>query len=143
VQSRIIVDTSVLVAALLRGGAGASRQVLRHCLEGHSQALVGEKLFCEYESLLSRAELFRRCPLSLAQRAEIFAGFLAVCEWIPVHYLWRPNLPDEDDNHILELAVAGGATAIVTHNVRDFQRGELLFPMIKILTPGEFLKQEI
>ena len=142
-QSRIVVDTSVIVAALLRATAGPSRQVLRKCLEHRCQPLMGEKLYCEHESVLSRAELFKDCPLDAEQRGQIFAGFIAVCEWITVHYLWRPNLPDADDNHVLELAVAGGARAIVTHNVRDFRRAELRFPQIEILTPTEFLGKDI
>ena len=50
------------------------------------------------------------------------------------------NLPDEADNHLIELALAGHADAIVTHNVRDLRRGELSFPDLHILTPTEFLK---
>jgi predicted nucleic acid-binding protein len=55
-----------------------------------------------------------------------------------VYDTWRPNLPDEGDNHILELAVAGGAEIIVTQNTRDFQSGALLFPAIQILHPKDF-----
>ena len=55
-------------------------------------------------------------------------------------FLWRPNLPDEADNHLIELALAGGAGAIVTNNVRDVRRGELAFPHLQILTPSQFLK---
>lgn len=58
-----------------------------------------------------------------------------------VHFLWRPNLPDESDNHVVELAVAGGAEAIVTKNVRDFQRSELLFPALRILRPEALIKE--
>jgi hypothetical protein len=29
-------------------------------------------------------------------------------------YGWRPHLRDEGDNHLVELAIAGGAEAIVT-----------------------------
>jgi predicted nucleic acid-binding protein len=36
-----------------------------------------------------------------------------------VYHAWRPNLPDEADNHLLELAVAAQADAIVTRNLRD------------------------
>ena len=56
------------------------------------------------------------------------------------HFLWRPNLPDEADNHLIELAVAGGASAIVSQNIRDFKRSELHFPEIQILTPKECLE---
>ena len=37
-------------------------------------------------------------------------------------------------------ALAGGADAIVTNNVRDVRRGELAFPHLQILTPAQFLK---
>jgi predicted nucleic acid-binding protein len=60
---------------------------------------------------------------------------------VETFFLWRPNLPDEGDNHLIELAVAGGATTIVTHNVRDLRGGELRFPQIAVETPGEFMKK--
>jgi predicted nucleic acid-binding protein len=49
-------------------------------------------------------------------------------------------LPDESDNHLIELAVAGGADWIVTNNVKDFQRAELKFPEIRVGKPVEFLR---
>jgi predicted nucleic acid-binding protein len=58
-----------------------------------------------------------------------------------IYYSWRPNLRDESDNHLVELAVAGGATAIVTLNIRDLQNAELRFPGIGILRPKELLKE--
>jgi len=59
---------------------------------------------------------------------------------VRIAFLWRPDLPDEADNHLIELAVAGGASAVVTNNVRDLRQGELVFPGIRILTPARFLK---
>jgi predicted nucleic acid-binding protein len=56
--------------------------------------------------------------------------------------LWRPNLPDEADNHVVELAVAGGAEAIVTHNKRDFARAELHFPGLRVASPGELIAED-
>ncbi len=70
----------------------------------------------------------------------MFAAFASVCAWTKIYYLWRPNLKDEGDNHVLELAVAGGAEGIVTHNVRDFSGSDLRFPAVRILRPSEFLK---
>ena len=66
---------------------------------------------------------------------------MSACAWVDVYYLWRPNLRDEEDNHILELAVAGGASMIVTNNVRDFQRADLRFPGIRIITPRDLVKE--
>jgi hypothetical protein len=54
---------------------------------------------------------------------------------------WRPNLPDEADNHLIELAMAGGAAAIITHNVRDIRRGELLLNGLRVHTPAEYLEE--
>jgi predicted nucleic acid-binding protein len=58
-----------------------------------------------------------------------------------VYFTWRPNLRDEADNHLVELAVAGGADAIVTRNLRDLGRMELRFPQLKVLAPEDFLKE--
>jgi uncharacterized protein len=137
---RIVVDTNVFVAALI-SDVGGSRAVLRLCLRRRCQALMGEKLFTEYEDVSAREGTLDGCPLSPHQREELLDAFLSVCEWTPVFFLWRPNLPDEGDNHLVELAVAGGATSLVTHNVKDFRRGELRFPQLRIESPKEFLKR--
>jgi putative PIN family toxin of toxin-antitoxin system len=139
VIGRLVLDTSVLVAAL-KSSTGTSRAVLRLCLQGRCRPLMGEKLFNEFESFLGRAELFRACPLTPPEREELLDAFLSVCEWVPVFYLWRPNLPDEGDNHLIELAVAGAAADVVTHNVGDLRGGQLRFPQLGIATPAQFLK---
>jgi len=55
--------------------------------------------------------------------------------------LWRPNLRDESDNHLVELAVAGGAQAIVARNKRDFRAAELAFEGLAVLAPAECLRR--
>ena len=100
---------------------------------------MGMALFHEYESIVSRPSIQSRCPLTVRQLEDLVDAFLATCQWVRIAFLWRPNLPDEADNHVIELAVAGGATAVVTNNVRDLRRGELAFPGIRILAPARFL----
>ena len=58
-----------------------------------------------------------------------------------IYFLWRPNLRDESDNHLVELAVAGGAQAVVTRNKRDFRAAELKFENLAVLTPAECLRR--
>ena len=105
------------------------------------QAVLGETLFLEYEDVLSRPELMARCPLSAGERRHLFEAFLSVCVWTDVYFGWRPNLRDEGDNHLIELAVAAGAGWIVTNNLADFRGAELKFPEVRIVAPGEYLKE--
>ena len=135
---RVVIDTNVFVAALLSAG-GDNRSVLRACLQGRARSLIGAALFHEYEDVMSRPALMKKCPLTLKERRTLFEALLAVSEWVRVYFLWRPNLPDEGDNHLIELAIAGAAAVIVTNNLADVARGELLFPNLKILTPHQFL----
>ncbi len=51
-----------------------------------------------------------------------------------------PNLKDEADNHLIELAIAGNAQIIATQNIKDFRNSELLFPNLSILKPEEIIR---
>lgn len=102
---------------------------------------MGNALFAEYEDVLGRADLFDDSELSAKERDALFDAFLSVCHWVRVSYLWRPNLKDEADNHLVELAVAGNANWVITRNVRDVAYGELSFPGLKIGNAGAFLDE--
>jgi predicted nucleic acid-binding protein len=134
-------DSNVLVSAFT-SSEGASRQVLRSVLNGAAEALISVPLFAEYESVLGRRETQRRCPLSPAEQGRLFDAFLARTRLVEVYYRWRPNLPDEGDNHVLELAVAAGDAPIVTFNRRHFRGGELRFPIVVVQTPDAWLKSQ-
>jgi putative PIN family toxin of toxin-antitoxin system len=133
----IVIDTNVFVSAL-RSGGGASRQVLRRALEGRYSPLFSNALWLEYEDLLGR-EVWTSDTTD-AERRQILAALAASGRWIKIYYGWRPNLADEGDNYLFELAVAGGAQAIVTHNIRDLRRGEMRWPRLSVLTPAECLE---
>ena len=135
----IVLDTNVFVSAL-RSGGGASRQVLRRILEGRATPLFGNALWQEYEDLLGRDVW---TPATTQQeRWQVLAALAQAGRWVTVYFGWRPNLPDEGGNHLIELAVAGNAQAIVTHNVRDLARCELAWPRLRILTPAQFLEEQ-
>jgi uncharacterized protein len=135
----LIVDTNVFVGACM--GVGASARVVQLCLSGEQTAVMGSGLLAEYEDVLSRESLFEGCRLSPMQRQELFDIFLASCQWRKTYFTWRPNLRDEADNHVVELAVAAAATHVVTWNVRDFALMELRFPLLRFSTPPDFLKE--
>ena len=133
----IVLDTNVFVAAL-RSAGGASREVLRRALNGRYQPLFGNALWLEYQDLLGRPVWGE--ATSPAERLQVLAALASQGRWVRVYYGWRPNLPDEADNHLIELALAGGAMAIVTHNVRDLRGGDLRLGDLRILTPAQILE---
>jgi predicted nucleic acid-binding protein len=135
----IVVDTNVFVGACM--GVGAAAGVVADCLRGVHVPLMGAALFSEYEDVLGRSSLFASCRLNLHERGELLDIFIASCRWTRIYYAWRPNLPDEGDNHVMELAVAGNAQCIVTRNLRDFARAELRFSSIHVRSPEHFLKE--
>jgi predicted nucleic acid-binding protein len=137
---RIVLDTDVLVAAML--GAGAANRLLGAVLEGRFDPVMGPALYAELEAVMGRPALFGRCRLSTAERGELLDIYLARCRWTRIYFLWRPNLGDEADNHLVELAVAGSAQAIVTRNRRDFRGAQLKFENLAVLTPAECLRRQ-
>jgi predicted nucleic acid-binding protein len=134
----MVIDTNVFVAGL-RSEGGASREVLRRALEGDYQPLFGNALWLEYEDLLGRPVWGD--STTETERLQVLAALARQGRWITIYYGWRPNLPDEGDNHLIELVLAGAGRAIVTHNVRDVRRGELLFNELRVLTPAECLEE--
>lgn len=133
----IVLDTNVLVAGL-RSDGGASREVLRRILQGRYQPIFGNALWLEYEDLMGRPVWSD--ATTATERRVVLAALARAGHWVPVYHGWRPNLPDEGDNHLIELAVAGSAQAIVTHNVRDVRRGELVWSHLRVLTPAQCLE---
>ena len=136
---RIVVDTNVMLGAAL--GVGAASAVIAACLKGQCLPLMGNALFNEYEDVFGRSSLFDKCRLEPKEREELLDIFFACCKWTRIYYLWRPNLRDEADNHLIELAVAGGADFIVTRNLRDLREAELRFGGLRIVSPDLFLKE--
>lgn len=137
---RVVLDTNVLTSALLSED-GASRSILRACLQMQLRPVIGQTLLSEYEDVLGRTSIFRNCVLPERERWDLLDALLSVSDWVKVYYSWRPNLPDEADNHLIELAVAGVANYVVTYNYRDLQRAELRFPAVRIAKPADVLKE--
>lgn len=136
---RYLLDTNVLVAAF-RSINGASNAIVRRALLGDLPLVVHQKLVFEYRDVLSRPDILAETELAWADIEVVLAHLVAGAHEVEVRYLWRPNLKDEGDNFILEIAVAAWPCTIVTHNLKDFVRAELRFPQIALRTPGQLLQ---
>ena len=135
---KVVIDTSVWISALITKESSA-RDVLRLVLEDKVTPQMGEALFYEYEEVMKRTKIQNLTPLSVEEQNTLLYAYLSSAKWNEIYYMWRPNLKDEDDNFIVELAVASGAEYIITYNIKDFKNAELVFKH-KIITPEQFIK---
>lgn len=133
----VVLDTNVVVAGI-RSPDGASREILRLVSDGVLTPVLSVVLFAEYESVLKRDELLGETGLGTEDVDTVLDHFLARARLQRINFLWRPNLPDPDDDCVLECAVNGNAAVLVTFNKKDFPRVRKLFGVM-VLTPREFL----
>jgi predicted nucleic acid-binding protein len=133
---RVVLDTSVLVAAL-RSRRGASFELISSLGTGAFDVAVSVPLVLEYEGALLRH--VAASPYTESDVRTLIDYICDIAVQQEVFFLWRPLLHDPGDDLVLELAVAARCEAIVTHNVRDF-RGVEKFG-IGVLRPGRFLQQ--
>jgi predicted nucleic acid-binding protein len=137
---RLVLDTAAMVAAI-RSNAGASRRLLRAALEQQRglTLLVSVPLLIGYEAVMTRLEHLKAARLSAADVGALLDAVAAVAEPVRLAFLWRPTLPDADDDMVLETAVNGRADGIVTFNRRHFGPAELFG--VAVLLPGEAVKR--
>src|SRR5580700_10901150 len=136
---RIVLDTSVMVAGL-RTQFGAGNAVLRLVAKRRLVALATPPLFLEYEDVLKRPEHRLAHGLTPAEIDEFLAELAALIEPVEVHFQWRPQTRDPNDEMVLEAAINGEADAVVTYNVADFAEAAERFE-ISVLRPAELLRK--
>ena len=135
----VVIDTNVWISALISQDGGA-REVIRLALMDKISPQLSTALFLEYEDVMKRDKITNLCFLNIDEQQELFQAFLSTCKWNEIFYLWRPNLDNEGDNLLIELAVASNSEVIITDNKKDLQSGELLFNF-EVLSPKEFLER--
>ncbi|RLA61084.1 MAG: putative toxin-antitoxin system toxin component, PIN family [Epsilonproteobacteria bacterium] len=135
---KVVIDTSVWISALITKESNA-RDVLRLVFEDKVQPQMSEALFYEYEEVMKRKKIQNLTPLTVEEQNTLFYAYLSSSKWNEIYYMWRPNLKDENDNFVVELAVASGAKYIITYNIKDFKNAELVFKH-KVITPEQFIK---
>jgi uncharacterized protein len=128
---RLVVDTNVLVSALLSPGRVPDRALAALCERGDI-VLYDHRIVAEYRAVLSRPK-FR--AIDPARASERIAALLAVHEDLGEVAPFGGELIDPDDRAFVEVALAGAADAIVTGNSRHYPI-DLGF---EVLTPAALL----
>jgi putative PIN family toxin of toxin-antitoxin system len=136
---RVVLDTSVVVAAL-RTRSGVGNAVLRLVAQRRVKILATPPLFLEYEEVLKRPE--HRLAHGLTPEAvdEFLAELAALIEPVELHFQWRPQGRDPNDEMVLEAAINGRADVLVTYNVADFVGVAERF-RISVMHPVDLLKK--
>jgi len=128
----IVLDTNVLISGILKPYSKAAT-ILRLVTDGAVQLAYDLRILSEYRDVLKRSEF------NFAQ--ENVEDFLEQVEEEGLLVSVKPlrfHLSDPDDEPFLEVALSGGAEAIVTGNKRHFPKKE--YETVKILSPAEFLE---
>jgi putative PIN family toxin of toxin-antitoxin system len=136
---RVVLDTSVVVAAL-RTRSGVGNAVLRLVAQRRVTILATPPLFLEYEEVLKRPE--HRLAHGLTPEAvdEFLAELAALIEPVELHFQWRPQGRDPNDEMVLEAAINGRADVLVTYNLADFVGVAERF-RISVMHPADLLKK--
>src|SRR3989338_86155 len=115
---RIVLDTNVLISAI--GWKGNAYRIWDECVRGIYQLVMSPVLLSELEKVLRRPK-FSFIPGAEQQR---FVFLLAsIAEMIEVQPYLNVITIDLSDNRVLECAIAGQVSAIVTgdHHLLDLR----------------------
>jgi predicted nucleic acid-binding protein len=99
--------------------------------------VISVPLVLEYEDVLMRQ--LRELTYTADELRDLLDFVCAHSKPQPIYYLWRPLLPDPQDDLVLEVAVAARCDTIVTFNERDFVGADQFG--VGIRTPGAFLRE--
>jgi putative PIN family toxin of toxin-antitoxin system len=135
---RLVLDTDVIVAAM-RSPEGASSALLKVAANKQALLLASLTLALEYQAVCTRAEHILVAGLNANEAWEFVQTVISLAEPVTIHFLWRPQLNDPNDEMVLEAAVNGSANALITFNKRHFGTIPSHFG-IETLTPAELMR---
>lgn len=128
---RVVIDTNVLVSALLHPGRVPDQALT--ALHVHRGVVVHDpRIVAEYRAVLARPKFAAVAP---SAADALLARLCAHGEALDTVAPWAGDMTDPDDRAFVEVALAGRADALVTGNVRHFP-STLAFA---VLTPAALL----
>jgi predicted nucleic acid-binding protein len=100
--------------------------------------LLSVPLSFEYESVLKRVAQMEASGLIVDSSEDLLASLIHIAVEIELEEYLGPRSFDPRDDHILSLALHGGADAIVTFNTRHFNRPARMMG-VRLVTPAQAL----
>jgi len=134
----VTLDTNIVFQALY-SRSGASHAILQMIRSGQLELALSVPVFEEYCQVLLRPKTLKETGRSLKEMEAVLDFLALVGIPTPIHYLWRPNLPDAGDDMFVELALASGSEYLITRNMRHYLRVGSLDLGVRVTTPPAFL----
>ena len=97
-------------------------------------------LFLDYEEVLKRPEHRLAHGLTPEAGDEFLAELAALIESVELHFQWRSQGRDPNDEMVLEAAINGRADVLVTYNLADFVGVAKRF-RTSVMHPADLLKK--
>lgn len=131
---RVVLDTNVIVSALLYGGK--PKRIMDLATKGTILAITSEVLLKELASTLYRlSQKYQYNDFDIAAALQHIAAWSDIVEpKIPIS-----ALADDPDNRVLEAAVTGSCGWVITGDKRFLELGT--YKDIKIVTVSNFLEE--
>jgi putative PIN family toxin of toxin-antitoxin system len=134
---RAVIDTNVLVSALLWGGT--PRALLEHVRNGAVTLISSPALLAELARVLERPKFDVVLLRSNTSRAQTLAEVRQLADVIDPSLLAQPVCRDKDDDEVLALAVAAQVDIVISGDDDLLSLGS--FEGIPILSPAQALQK--
>jgi uncharacterized protein len=134
---RAVLDTNVLVSALLHLEGSPSSQIFELFLRKEFLLLTSKPILMEVERLIDEDRIVTRYLLSEKRRRAFIASVHRLSRPVPTRMSISNVVEDSDDNKFLACAMKGKADFVVSgdRHLLDLDH----FHKIKIVTPKTFL----
>ena len=125
-----VVDTNIFVSAL--SSASSYHWIIEALLDERFEICLNHEILLEYEEVLTRK-----------YASTTAANFIKALQELPsahqveVYFNWN-LLADEDDNKFVDVAVAGGASFIITEDRHFRKLSEIEFPKVEVMRIVDF-----
>jgi predicted nucleic acid-binding protein len=136
---RIVLDTASFVTAV-RSSDGAAGEVGRMIFGEELVPLMDHKLGLEYRDVGVRSEHVSASALSKREILGLIEAMEAFAESVEVVMKTRPLSSHPSDYLVLDVAINGGAEALITSNKKHFAGAGKRFG-IPVLSPAELLEK--
>jgi putative PIN family toxin of toxin-antitoxin system len=105
---KVVLDTNVLISAILFGGK--PRKILEKAIHGEIRLCLSEPILEELSGVLRRSKF----DYSLEKVQTLLTELTSIADFVNPSQIIRLVLEDPDDNRILECAVEAKASYIIT-----------------------------